>query len=206
MDDREFFDRIAETWDDNEVLSTPTKVNKVLDYFDLKEKQQVLDLGTGTGVLLPYIAERIGKEGKIVAIDFSLGMLSLAKKKFGSLTPVPIFMNLDFENDLIPEQYDRIILYCVYPHLHSPIDTLKWLEKVNLKEEGIISIAFPSGPEFINKIHKEKHSHSDILPSAQNLAEYFIQNGLNALVVSESDDCYVINIKKKSISHLNLKV
>lgn len=196
MDDKDFFDKIADTWDENEVLSTPKKVNEVLDYMDLKEKQEVLDLGTGTGILLPYIAERIGEEGKITAVDFSEGMLSQAIKKYSSLTPTPVFTNLDFENDLIPDKYDRIILYCVYPHLHTPIDTLKWLEKVNLKDDGIISIAFPSGPDFINNIHKEKHSQSDLLPPAGKLAEFFIRNGLNAIVAAESNDCFVVNIKK----------
>lgn len=197
MDDREFFDKIAGTWDENEVLSTPIKINQVLDFFDLHENQDILDLGTGTGVLLPFITQRIGENGKILAVDFSEGMLSQAKRKYSNLTPTPSFMNLDFENDLIPGQFDRIILYCVYPHLHSPVETLKWLEKVNLKEEGLISIAFPTGPDFINNIHKERHSDSDILPSAEILTQYLVSNGLDAYVASDSEECYVVNIRKR---------
>ena len=197
MDDREFFDKIAGTWDENEVLSTPIKINQVLDYFDLHENQDILDLGTGTGVLLPFITQRIGEKGKILAVDFSEGMLSQAKRKYSNLTPIPSFMNLDFENDLIPGQFDRIILYCVYPHLHSPVETLKWLEKVNLKEEGLISIAFPTGPDFINNIHKERHSDSDILPSAEILTQNLVSNGLDAYVASDSEECYVVNIRKR---------
>lgn len=197
MDDREFFDKIAGTWDENEVLSTPIKINQVLDYFDLHENQDILDLGTGTGVLLPFITQRIGENGKILAVDFSEGMLSQAKRKYSNLTPTLSFRNLDFENDLIPGQFDRIILYCVYPHLHSPVETLKWLEKVNLKEEGLISIAFPTGPDFINNIHKERHSDSDILPSAEILTQYLVSNGLDAYVASDSEECYVVNIRKR---------
>lgn len=197
MDDREFFDKIAGTWDENEVLSTPIKINQVLDFFDLHENQDILDLGTGTGVLLPFITQRIGENGKILAVDFSEGMLSQAKRKYSNLTPTLSFRNLDFENDLIPGQFDRIILYCVYPHLHSPVETLKWLEKVNLKEEGLISIAFPTGPDFINNIHKERHSDSDILPSAEILTQYLVSNGLDAYVASDSEECYVVNIRKR---------
>lgn len=197
MDDREFFDKIAGTWDENEVLSTPIKINQVLDYFDLHENQDILDLGTGTGVLLPFITQRIGENGKILAVDFSEGMLSQAKRKYSNLTPTLSFRNLDFENDLIPGQFDRIILYCVYPHLHSPVETLKWLEKVNLKEEGLISIAFPTGPDFINNIHKERHSDSDILPSPEILTQYLVSNGLDAYVASDSEECYVVNIRKR---------
>lgn len=196
MDDRNFFNKLAPTWDDNEMLSTPEKVNLILDFFDIKKGQRVLDLGTGTGVLLPYIAERIGKEGAIIAVDYSSGMLDRARHKFSSLEPKPEFLNIDFETENLEGEYDRIILYCVYPHLHTPVDTLKWLINVNLKEDGIISIAFPCSEEFINNIHREKHSESDMLPSAATLASFFQANGLKAEVASATPASYVVNIRK----------
>lgn len=196
MDERDFFDRIAPTWDANEILSTEEKVNHILDFIELQPGQSVLDLGTGTGVLLPYIAERIGNAGKITAVDYSEGMLTRAREKFETLVPTPEFLNLDFETENIDGEYDRIILYCVYPHLHEPVDTLKWLISVNLKEGGKLYIAFPCGPEFINNIHKEKHSESDILPGASELAAKLCEYGLSAEVLSETETSYVICLSK----------
>lgn len=196
MDESKFFDKLAPTWDENEVLSTPKKVNAILDLFDIENGQSVLDLGTGTGVLLPYIAERIGKNGKVTAIDYSAGMLERAKEKFSDLIPKPDFQQKDFETETIEGEFDRIILYCVYPHLHFPIETLKWLSKVNLKRDGIISIAFPCGPEFINNIHRERHSESDQLPSAPELAKILQENGFNAQVAAADEDAFVVNILK----------
>lgn len=197
MDEREFFDRLAPDWDDNEVLSLPEKVNKILDFMEIKPGDAILDLGTGTGVLLPHIAKRIGKAGKITAVDFSEGMIERAKMKFSDLEPRPEFLILDFENDNLSGEYDKIILYCVYPHLHTPIDTLKWLMKVNLKKNGEIYIAFPCGPDFINNIHREKHSDSDVLPTASQLCRLLSDNGLDASVVKEEDDAYIIRIRKE---------
>ena len=194
MDDRNFFDKLAPTWDDNEVLSTPEKVNKILDMLCINPGETVLDLGTGTGVLLPFIAKRVGENGKIVAVDYSEGMLKQAKNKFSSLRPEPLFLNIDFENENIEGEYDKIIMYCVYPHLHTPVDTLKWLSKVNLKDGGNIFIAFPCSEEFINNIHKEKHSESDALLSAPKLAEYLNNAGLKAEVLSADADSYLIKV------------
>ena len=196
MDDSIFFDKIAPVWDDNEVLSTPQKVNFILDFMDIQSGQHILDLGTGTGVLLPFLAHRIGETGKITAVDYSEGMLQRAKEKFSDLNPSPQFLKLDFENENIPGEYHRIILYCVYPHLHSPIETLKWLLKVNLKEDGEIFVAFPCGPDFINNIHKERHSDSDALPSASELAKILRSNGIKADVILDDEKGYIVRIKK----------
>lgn len=194
MDERSFFDNLAPTWDDNEILSTPEKVRFVLDFVDLRAGQRVLDLGTGTGVLLPFIAERVGEKGKIVAVDYSQGMLDRAIAKFRDLNPKPKFLQMDFENETIEGEFDRILLYSVYPHLHTPIDTVKWLRTVNLAPDGIITIAFPTGPDFINNIHRQRHSDSDILPPAEELANTFRLHGLNATVAKADDECYIVNI------------
>ena len=196
MDDRNFFNKLAPTWDDNDKLSTPERVNKILDFLDINSGQKILDLGTGTGVLLPYLAKRIGEEGSITAVDYSEGMLERARTKFSDLCPSPEFLNLDLETETIPGEYDRIIFYCVYPHLHTPVDTIKWLMKVNLRDKGIITIAFPCSENFINSIHREKHSESDVLPSAPELTKYLRSQGLNAETASATEDAYVINIRK----------
>lgn len=196
MDERDFFDKLAPTWDENEILSTPERINYILDFLDIRPGQAVLDLGTGTGVLLPYLADRVGKNGRITAVDYSTGMLSRAERKYSELVPKPEFLCIDFENENVPGKYDHIILYSVYPHLHTPSDTIRWFMAMNLKEGGNITIAFPSGPDFINSIHRQKHSESDILPAAEVLAAQLRDCDINARVVPSDSNSYVIIIKK----------
>ena len=197
MDERQFFDMLAPSWDQNEVLSTPDKIKYILDVLKINKGDEILDLGTGTGVLIPFLAERIGENGKIVAVDYSKEMLKRAIEKYSGISPSPVFLNIDFETETIPGEFDRILLYCVYPHLHTPVDTLKWLEKVNLKEGGTITIAFPCDNSFINNIHREKHSESDILPTPEILAESLRGEGFEVDVLEDSKEAYIINIKKK---------
>lgn len=47
---------------------------------DLQGKR-VLDIGCGTGLNLPYLAERVGPEGEIVGVDYSEGMLEQARAR-----------------------------------------------------------------------------------------------------------------------------
>lgn len=197
MDEREFFDKLAPTWDAHEVLSTPRRVSEILEHIHIQPGESVLDLGTGTGVLLPQLAALVGPEGAITAVDYSQGMLDIAIRKNSGLIPRPTFSCLDFETETIDGIFHHILLYCVYPHLHTPVDTLHWLRAVNLADNGLITIAFPTDENFINHIHRQKHSESDCLPSAHSLAETLRQNGLDAVVAKADKDSYIINISKK---------
>lgn len=197
MDERKFFDKLAPTWDANEVLSTPRRVSEILEHARIRPGESILDLGTGTGVLIPHLAALVGPGGSITAVDYSQGMLDRAIRKYAGLVPAPQFLNIDFETDTIDGVFDHILLYCVYPHLHTPADTLKWLRAVNLAADGIITIAFPTDENFINNIHRQKHSESDCLPPARKLAATLRLHGLDAVVAKADKDSYIINISKR---------
>lgn len=191
----DFFDKLSDHWDDDEVLSTPEKVREVLDHFAIAPGMDILDLGTGTGVLIPYLSELIGESGKIAAVDISDGMLVNAIIKFGKLPNVK-FYKKDFEEEALEGVYDRIILYCVYPHLHEPENTLNRLIRDNLKTGGSIFIAFPTDEKFINNIHGERKAESDLLPPAETLADRFRIWGLDATTVAYSPEKYIVEIRK----------
>ncbi len=189
----DFFDALAPQWDENEIRSTPERVKDILGKLPFSKGMNVLDLGTGTGVLVPYLSEIVGPDGNIVAIDLSEGMLSIARKKYGHLSNVE-FLKLDFEEEQIPGKYDVALLYSVYPHLHSPAATIEWLFKMNMKPDSIIVIAFPSDEKFINNIHHERKAEHDHLPPADRLADIISSWGYKTSVVEASADEYIIII------------
>ena len=177
----EFFDRIAPDWDANEVRSTPERIRHILSRLPISRGMKILDLGTGTGVLVPYLSE---------------GMLNQAIEKFGQIPNVE-FLRLDFEEEQIPGKYDLVMLYSVYPHLHFPDQTMEWLFRMNLTKDGRIIIAFPSDEHFINHIHGEKKAESDMLPDAHTLAHRISAWGYRAEVLSATPDAYIVSVSKE---------
>lgn len=196
MTDKElqFFDTIAREWDSMEVLSLPEKVSSILDACDVEPGMHILDLGTGTGVLLPELARRVGSQGQITAVDISSGMLAEAVRKNADLSPTPEFLCRDIEKDTLEGRFHRIFLYCVYPHLESPLATISRLRNYNLLPGGRIIIAFPCSEEFINNIHNEKEVESEQLPTAPLLVERLNAAGLSATVIDYSPDQYIISV------------
>ncbi|MDE6867465.1 MAG: class I SAM-dependent methyltransferase, partial [Muribaculaceae bacterium] len=191
----DFFDRLAPDWDANEVNSTPERIKSILSKLPLRKGQNILDLGTGTGVLIPYLSEIVGEEGEVVGIDLSKGMLSRAKDKYGDLPNVR-FLKLDFEEEELPGMYDVVMLFCVYPHLHSPQDTLQWLFKMNIKPGGCAVIAFSSDEKFINEIHHKRGSDSDHLLPAHLLAREIAKWDYRTEVLASTPDEYIILIDR----------
>lgn len=150
MSQVEFFNSIAEKWD-SIINVNEKRINKLLSQISIKNGDSILDVGTGTGVLIPFYKE-MNKDGEITGVDVSEGMIKVAKRKFGELYKVK-FEILDIENDYIEKKFDKIVLYSMFPHLNNRIETIKKLVNNNLKEKGKLLIAHSDSREFLNNLH-----------------------------------------------------
>ena len=195
--DTAYFDEVAESWD-NMVNHDKDKIMFLLSKADVKRGDRVLDVGTGTGILLPVLSELAGMEGVIRAVDASGKMIKVAERKFSSLSNVT-FEVADIEHYSSDEKYDRIILYSMFPHLHNGIETVRKLVEKNLLPGGILMIAHSESRDAINNRHKGKDFVLDsfILPSVEVLAEMLENDGLRVISALDNEDYYFVILGRK---------
>ena len=78
MSRKAYFNEAANTWD--EKYYTPelaSFLEKIVPKFGLSSGQSILDVGTGTGILIPYLVQAVGRSGSITAIDYAEEMVHL---------------------------------------------------------------------------------------------------------------------------------
>lgn len=188
---KDFFNRMANTWD--EVCNhNMTKVEYILDLIDIKKGSNVLDVGTGTGVLIPSLSQRVGKSGKVRAVDIAEKMIEVAREK--NKYENVIFECTDILEDDQIGNYDYIICYSMFPHFQDRKEEAVHKLTGKLKENGKLIICHSQSREDINKLHKgvDETVREDNLPTMKTIGSFFSRAGLKVLEEVDNENMFVI--------------
>jgi ubiquinone/menaquinone biosynthesis C-methylase UbiE len=82
---RKKYDRWSRFYDAFDLGGVNDQKKLAVDVLDLKPDALVLDVGTGTGAILPYLASKLGTGGKAVGVDFSEAMVARANARIQKL-------------------------------------------------------------------------------------------------------------------------
>ena len=112
---------------------------KLIELIKINEKNLVLDVACGTGVVTKQIQKKVGKSGYGIGIDTSITAIKIAKKENNKNKNLD-FLNADAENLSFSKKFD--IVTCQYALFFFP-NAQKALKNIknNLKKSGIIGIS-----------------------------------------------------------------
>ena len=193
---QEYFDQLAPTWDEELTRERLNCLSNIVKELGIEPGYYVLDIGSGTGVLLPFLITELGEEGKIVALDFSAEMLVQGKAK--SSPPIVDFVQADsMAIPLADDSVDLAICNSAFPHFDDKARALKEIARV-LRNNGRLGICHTMSRETINRLHQSIGGivASDLLPDESQLRGLIKQAGLKITYFEDSPERYLVIAQK----------
>lgn len=185
-----FFDERAEDWDGMSVHD-PSKIEHIVSLLDLRDGMSILDVGTGTGVMVPHYLESM-EGGHVTAVDYSERMVAVARRKFPESDRLEYRVQdvYDLDEDGV---YDRVVCFSCFPHFPDPVGAIGVLSRA-LAPGGLLCVAHSSSREHINRVHLEGGDEvsADYLPEAGLMEEMFSSAGLETVFSRDDDEFYIV--------------
>jgi demethylmenaquinone methyltransferase/2-methoxy-6-polyprenyl-1,4-benzoquinol methylase len=205
MKTKEYFDQAADTWDEKFLNSNISHfLEKNEHQFDLKTGQDVLDVGTGTGIMIPILAKAVGPLGSVTAIDFSEKMVKKCSEKYSHLKNVEIKVG-NIENEYFTSnRFDAVICFGVFPHIENKKEALKNIIRI-LKSNGKLVIAHAMSSEELKTHHKKvlKNVVHSILPKRDEMKKLLEKVGFKQISIKDEPRSYCCIANKNKTSKNN---
>lgn len=194
---KDFFNSRAATWDEKVAEKDVSKLKAMLARLDIKAGATVLDVGTGTGVFVPFLLKKIGRKGNIVCLDFAEEMLKVAQAKNfkGNIN----YLCADIENcQLADKSFDAVVCYSAFPHFRDKPKSLREINRL-LKGGGQLFICHTSSRQAINEIHQSLPEVCDhLFPENEDMCRMLAEARFEDINISDGKDAYLVCARKSS--------
>jgi demethylmenaquinone methyltransferase/2-methoxy-6-polyprenyl-1,4-benzoquinol methylase len=192
---RQYFNNLAGTWDETARNNDPEKLRALVKRLALPAGGWILDVGTGTGVFLPYIKEFINGKSHLISVDFALNMVAIAKSKQSGKEINFICAEIETLRFGF-ELFDAVICYSTFPHFHNKSLAIRNIYEY-LKISGCLFICHSASREQINQIHCNIPDLKDhLIPDDIAMKELLISSGFIDHTIDSKKDYYVVTARK----------
>ncbi|GAB6043006.1 class I SAM-dependent methyltransferase [Endothiovibrio diazotrophicus] len=200
------FDRVADGYDKESLRLFPFCADRLLNHLRPAPGSRICDVGAGTGVVTVAVAQEVGPEGRVHAVDMAERMLDRCQHhaRLLGLNNVDLHamdgQKLEFKSDY----FDAVVSSFVIQFLPDMAAALKSWMRVTRRGGRVLFTAF--GEEafqpLIDRFKKDLLSHGGRLPeggsitnqkridSAEKCRALLMEVGLDAVSVAEEQIGY----------------
>jgi ubiquinone/menaquinone biosynthesis C-methylase UbiE len=190
---RSVFDRLAPDWDSRPAPpGLEDKLERILSAGGISPGMTILDMGSGTGLLIPGLLRR--QPGQILAVDLSPGMLAILANKHRQ---AEIVLPLAADGSRLPlteKSVDIIFCHAVFPHFPEQRSALQEFKRL-LRPGGRLVISHAASREQVNAIHREATDeilHHDLLSPASQLTSMLNEESYSVTEAVDNSEIYLV--------------
>ncbi len=190
-----YFNELAARWDGLPAPEGgPGRVRAFVKRAAPPDAGRILDVGCGTGVLLPALLETCPR-AEITELDLAEEMLKAnASKERG-----PRILWVCADGLRLPfraASFDLVLCFGVLPHFEDLTGALRELTRM-LQPGGMLAVGHLMGSAELNAFHRSlgEPVAGDVLPSAAELSERLSGLGLAVTDAEEAPDWYFVRAR-----------
>lgn len=195
---RAYFNQQADTWDEVIAEKDTGKLERMAKRLDLEPGSTLLDVGTGTGVFLPYLLAMTGRNGRVVGLDIADRMLFRACDK-GFHGKVQYICGDVMAVPCPDATFNAVVCYSSFPHFQDKPRAFREVHRV-LKDGGRLLICHTTTRARINEIHAGKPMVShDLIPDADEVREMLLAAGFTDIRIEDGPEDYLVSSRKPPV-------
>ncbi len=188
---RRYFNENVDLFEPPLPTGVPERLDATVKAGRIGRGDRVLDVGTGTGILISYLLKRGPSE--IHACDLAENMLRRVREKFpGVITHLCSVSDLELPDDSL----DAAFINACFSNILDKAACLGNLHRI-LRPKGRLVISHPMGREFIVELKKHTPFHLDLLPEEAGARELLGRHGFETVTFRDDPLFYLVVSEKE---------
>jgi SAM-dependent methyltransferase len=189
---RELFDELYRLFDPPLPEGVPERLERIVASAEIAKGDNVLDVGSGTGVLVPLI-QKYGP-ARLFACDLSEAMLRQLKKHYPDVQAIVS----DIRELALPDLFlDVIFINACYPNIVDKVGAFTNLGRMT-RPSGRMVISHPLGKSFIDSLKEKVPFPLDDFPEKSEAEILFEPFGFNIKEYVDESELYVLVATKQN--------
>ena len=188
----EFFDRLADEWSAHGYKpGEVARIRTLMERAGVAPGMSVLEPGCGPGLATVMLAELVGAQGRVLALDLSEEMALKCRGRTAHLAQVEVAHGAVEELHPQSGEFDLAFCFNAFPHFCDRRQALTAIH-AQLKPGGKLVIAHSISRARVNEIHRSAGGAvaADTLPPPEELSALLADCGFAVGVIDDGEDSF----------------
>jgi SAM-dependent methyltransferase len=189
---RELFDELYHLFDPPLPEGVPERLERIVASAEIAKGNNVLDVGSGTGVLVPLI-QKYGP-ARVFACDLSEAMLRQLKRHYSNVDAIVS----DIRELALPDLFlDVVFINACYPNIVDKVGAFTNLGRMT-RPAGRMVISHPLGKAFIDSLKEKVPFPLDDFPEKSEADILFKPFGFSIKEFLDEPELYILVLTKQN--------